>query len=233
MIARRPTHRLPAALLAAAAVLGLSLAVATGPAGAHGGDGQMELVSAVRGDGDAVDLTVRLTYVEDGHGVPDATVTAVVGDAAAVPLAAAGDEGDYAGTVDAAPGATIRVTSVEPVVTLDVAAPDATTTTTAATTTTDPTTTGSSTTTEATTTTEAATTTAPTPPQQGGAVIVDDDDGLSTGVILAIGAGVVAVAGAGIFAAYKMGQDKGADEPVDPDAPEGDGPGGPGATPSP
>lgn len=221
-----PTHRSREILLATIVALGLSLALGAGPAGAHGGDGQMELVSAVR-DGDSVDLTVRLTYVDDGHGVPDATVTAVVGEAAAVPLEPAGEEGNYQGTVVAPPGATIRVTSVDPVVTLDVAAPDAGPTTTTATSTT-------TTTAEPTTTAPPTTgaTTAPSPPQSG-AVIVDEDDGLPTGVVVALGAGVAAVAAVAVFAAYKLGQGKDSDDGgADPDTPAGDDDGPPGATPT-
>ena len=82
MILPRAAHpaRRAAAVAATVGALALGL-VPTGarPAAAHGGDGTMALVSATRaGAGDDVSLLVRLTYVDDGHGVPDATVTAVV-----------------------------------------------------------------------------------------------------------------------------------------------------------
>ena len=194
-------RRAPVALVAVLAAVALALGLAPTIAGAHGGDGEMTLVSATRGASDEVDLTVELVYVEDGHGVPDATVTAVVGDSAAVTLAATATEGQYQGVVEAPAGSTIRVTSVEPVTTLEVPAPAA-----AATTTTEAPTTS---TTEATTTTAApttepapTTTEAPTPD----VVVEDDDGGLSTGVLVAIGAGVVVIAGLGIWAALNLGK---------------------------
>ncbi|CAN5652352.1 hypothetical protein BH24ACT4_BH24ACT4_22920 [soil metagenome] len=153
-----PAHplRLLLALLAGVAlVLGLSA-----PVSAHGEEGTWELVSAERGDGQAVDLVVRLTFTNDGDPVTDATVTAVVGDAATD-----------------APAST----------------------------------------------TEAATTTSTTAPP-GQAVLVDDEDsGLSTGALVAMGAGVAGVAAAGVFAAYKQGQKKDEDERQGP--PPGSGPG--------
>ncbi|WCO67360.1 hypothetical protein PO878_01340 [Iamia majanohamensis] len=203
-------RRAPAALVAVLAAVALALGLAPTVAGAHGGDGEMTLVSATRGAGDEVDLTVELIYVEDGHGVPDATVTAVVGDSAAVTLAATAAEGQYQGVVEAPAGSTIRVTSVEPVTTLEVPAPVAAATTEAPTTSTTeaPTTTAAPTTEPAPTTTEAPTT---------DVVVEDDDDGgLSTGVLVAIGAGVVVIAGLGIWAALNLG--KGREDEDEPDA---------------
>lgn len=198
----RSTLRLLAALAGGLAVL---LLAAT-PAGAHGGPGQVEVTSTSR-DGDQVTLTVHLKYVEDGHGVPDATVTAVVDDGTPVPMEDGAEEGDYTVTVRAAEEATIRVTSVEPATSLELPAPSADET---PTTTSEPT--GSTTaSTEAETTTtsteatdesgeEPATTeaaAAPTDDAEGG-----DGGGSSSGLI--IGAVVAIVAAAGVVAALVL-----------------------------
>lgn len=143
-------------------LLGVLAAVllAAVPVGAHGGDGQSEITSVTR-DGDEVTVVAHISYVADGHGVPDATVTVVVDDGTPVPMDPGAEEGDYQATVTAPPGATIRVTSVEPATSAEVAAPD----------TEEPTTTAAPETTE---TTEAPTTTAPEP------TAVDGDDEAST-----------------------------------------------------
>lgn len=221
------------ALLAVAAAVILSLGIAAAPAGAHGGPGQLDVVSATRGAGDAVDLVVSLTYVNDGDPVTDATVTAVVGDAAAVPLTAGDEEGQYQGGVDAPPGSTIRLTAVEPVATLEIPAPGGGVTTTTEAPTTTPAPTTEAPTTTATPTTEATTTTGPVP--GGTAVIVeDDDDGLPTGVLIGIGGAVAVVGAAAVFIAYTMGQRRKAEGDDDvtsgPDDPSAGGPaaGGPG-----
>jgi hypothetical protein len=159
------------------------------PALAHGGDGVIEVVTTIR-QGDDVFVRVRLTYEADGHGVPDATVTAVVDGETPVPLAAEDQEGLYSAPVPAEPGATIRVSSVEPATSVDVEAPaleeefpvlpsgeEATSTTTA------PATTES-------TTPEAEVEAAPTP-------VSDEDDG-SSAVPLIVGGVVVAGLVAGL-----------------------------------
>lgn len=108
---------------AATALVGfLALSGVGAPAAAHGGDGVIEVVTTVR-EGDDVRVRVRLTYEADGHGVPDATVTAVVDGDTPVPLEAEDQEGLYSGAVPAQPGATIRITSVEPATSVDVEAP--------------------------------------------------------------------------------------------------------------
>jgi hypothetical protein len=181
---------------ALAALLGLAavLLLAATPAGAHGGEGQVE-VSSITRDGDDVTVVARLTYLEDGHGVPDATVTVVVGDGTPVPMEPGTEEGDYQVTVPADEGATIRVTSVEPATTVEATAPAAEET---------------STTGETSTTTTAETTTAdagPTTPTNEDGVAVpgpngideapDDETGsvilIAVLAVLAVAAVVVAV----------------------------------------
>lgn len=196
--------RTVATLFALAVTVVLALGLVSTAAGAHEGEGQLDLVSATRVDGNAVDLVVMLTFVGDGHGVPDATVTAVVGEAAAVPLTSGVEEGQYQGTVVAPAGSTIRVTSVEPVVTLELPAPDPSASTTSAVPSPPPT--------EAPTTAEASptTTSGATPTDgrlaEGPGRVDDQDDGLSTGILVAVGAGVVAVAAAGIWVALNLGR---------------------------
>lgn len=118
------THLLRRAIATGATALAGLLAVSGlgAPAAAHGGDGVLEVVTTVR-DGDDVFVRVRLTYEADGHGVPDATLTAVVEGDTPVPLAAEEQEGLYSGAVPAQPGDTIRVTSVEPATSAEVEAP--------------------------------------------------------------------------------------------------------------
>jgi hypothetical protein len=94
------------------------------PAGAHGGEGEVEITSVTR-DGDQVTVVAHVRYLEDGHGVPDATVTVVVDDGTPVPMEAGAEEGDYTATVAAPPGAAVRVTSVEPAATAEGTAPEA------------------------------------------------------------------------------------------------------------
>ncbi len=179
-------------VLAAVALAGLAL-FAGAPAGAHGGDGQMEVTSLER-DGDDVTITVHLSYVADGHGVPDATVTVVVDDGTPAPMTAGATEGDYAATVVAAPGATLRVTSVEPPVTVDATAPEAATTTT-----TETTTTAGSDTTDAPATTDATTTTAPADGSTTSTPATDaeDDDG-GNGLVIGGLIALVVVAAAAV-----------------------------------
>ena len=166
----------------------LALSGVGAPAAAHGGDGVLEVVTTIR-DGDDVFVRVRLTYEADGHGIPDATVTAVIDGETPVPLAAEEQEGLYSGAVPAQPGDVIRISSVEPATSVEVDAPaleeefpvlpsgeEATSTTTAPTT-------------EATTTTEADDETAApaTVTDEGGS----DDDTNALPLVL----GGVAVAG--------------------------------------
>lgn len=176
-----------------------AILLAAMPAGAHGGDGEAEITSVTR-EGDQVVVVAHINYVEDGHGVPDATVTVVVDDGTPVPMEAGAEEGDYEATVPAEPGATIRVTSVEPATTAEVAAPAAD----------DPTTTAATETTEATTTTAADTTTtaldaesadgADTPVTAPEDVDGDSDDSNGSLIVIA----VVAVVLAAIVAAVVL-----------------------------
>lgn len=199
-----PSIHLPGAtrraVLVAAALFAAALALfgsAPGPAGAHGGEGELQVVSAERdGDGEAVAVTVRLTYVADGHGVPDATVTAVAGDAAATPLEPGDEEGLFTGSVEAPVGATIRVTSVDPVVSIETEAPPAAPA---------PTTTGTSPDDDTTTTTGSepttevpATETPATAPGDASRVTGDDDSSMRIAVI---GGGVALLGAAGVIAA--------------------------------
>jgi hypothetical protein len=133
-----------------AVLLGSLAAVllAASPVAAHGGEGEVEITSVTR-DGGQVTVVAHVIYVEDGHGVPDATVTVVVDDGTPVPMEPGAEDGDYQATVAAAPGATIRVTSVEPATAAEAPAPAAD----------DPTTSAAPDTTDATTTTAADTTT--------------------------------------------------------------------------
>lgn len=106
--------RLLALLLGALVVVVLSP-----PAAAHEGAGVIEVVDASSGE-QAITYRVRVSFVADGHGAPEATVTATpVQDGAArtpVPLQATGDEGIYAGTVSFPGGGawTVRFTSIRP-----------------------------------------------------------------------------------------------------------------------
>lgn len=134
--------RLPHLLLATLATALLLIAGTSGPATGHEGEGALEVLAAEPSGPLEVDYRVRLTYVADGHGAPDATVTAAPqGPAGAAappptPLAATDEEGVYAATVRfPSPGAwTVRFTAVTPPATVEraetVAPPPTTTTTT-------------------------------------------------------------------------------------------------------
>lgn len=122
-----------------ASILSVAVLVAADrPAAPHEGAGAIEVV---RSDA-AGDLTVRyrlrVTFVDDGHGAPEATVTATVLDATGprtpVAFARAEEDGVYEGTVTyPAPGPwTVRFTSIRPTGSIEhpeqVAAPATTTT---------------------------------------------------------------------------------------------------------
>lgn len=189
----RPTPRALAALVGLIAVLLL----AAPPAGAHGGEGEMEVTSVTR-DGADVTVAVRLIFVDDGHGVPDATVTVVVDEGTPVPMDPGATEGDYEATVTAPAGAAIRVTSVEPATTAEAVAPeeDEAPTTTASTTTAPPETDDDDQA-PATTEDEADDTTTPSDDEAD-----DSDDGGVNPVV--IGAIVAVVAAAGAMAAILL-----------------------------
>lgn len=116
-LVRRSVATAATALVAVLAVSGIG-----SPALAHGGDGAIEVVTTIRA-GDDVQITVRLTFVADGHGIPDATVTAVVEGQTPVPLEADDQEGLYSGAVPAQPGDVIRISSVEPPTSVELEAP--------------------------------------------------------------------------------------------------------------
>lgn len=168
-------------LAAALAVVAAALLLAA-PAGAHGGEASFTQVMALRTDTDAVQVTAELVYRADGHGVPDATVTAVVDGGTPVALEPSpGEEGLYVGTIDAPGGATIRVTSVDPAATGEAVAPEEAA--------------APSSTEGATSTTAAETTTTALPPATTevtptDAASDDGDDGLPVGLV---GAGAVVV----------------------------------------
>ena len=112
----------------------------TSRAGAHDGEGKIEVVSAeAAGDG-TVAYRLKVTYVADGHLAPEATITALIVDPAdpqaPQPLAKI-EEGIYGGSVTfPRPGpTTVRFTSLRPIASLEIPqeAPTPTTTTTIAT----------------------------------------------------------------------------------------------------
>ncbi|MET0913346.1 MAG: FixH family protein [Acidimicrobiales bacterium] len=101
----------PLAPALVAAVLGLTLLGAAGPAAAHGDEVVLEVVEATPSDeGSAVTYQVALTYENDGDGINGATVTATAflagGDPAAPQaLTGTGTDGLYEGTIAfSAPG---------------------------------------------------------------------------------------------------------------------------------
>ena len=130
-------------LLATLALLLTTLALAP-PAAAHEGEGAIDVIRSEPAGGLALRYELKVSFVADGHGAPDATVTATVVDPAGartpVPFTKVREDGTYEGTVTVpAPGTwTVRFTALRPTATLErpeeIAAP-ATTADTAATTT--------------------------------------------------------------------------------------------------
>jgi hypothetical protein len=182
--------KLSSRLLAAGGLVVASASVLVGasvPAAAHGGEGKAEVTTTRSGDDVAV--SVRITYEGDGHGVPGATVTVVVDDGTPSEMAAGPEEGVYEATIRAEPGATIRVTSVDPATSTEVLAPEAAEPV--------PTTAAEATTPSSTTETESTTT--PTADEESSAPVTertssasDDDSGSNTVVIVAIAAVLLA-----------------------------------------
>ena len=104
------------------AVTFVAVLAAPAPALAHGGDVRFEVIEAEPGDGgSSVAYLVALTYVDDGHGIDDATVTATPiragsGAEAPVTLIPTGAGGGYEATVTfPAPGSwTVRFDAAAP-----------------------------------------------------------------------------------------------------------------------
>lgn len=183
-----------------AVLVGLAVAIlAAAPASAHGGEGLAELTSVTR-DGDQVTVTVRLTWVGDSDGVPDASITAVVGGGTPVAMTPGATTGDYTATLPAAPGEVIVVTSAAPAVSLEVPAPEATPAPTTAPAETTTTVADESTTTAPPTTEAATTTTDPDAAAEAG-LTGEDDGGSAT---LVIGAAVAIVGAAVVIAVLVM-----------------------------
>lgn len=117
----------------------IALATVIPPAAvAHDGDGRIEVISAEpRADG-AIAYRLRVVFIADGHGAPEATVTATVVDPAnpqaPQPLTKSAEDGIYEGDVRfPRPGPwTIRFTTLRPTATLEraeeIVAPPTTTT---------------------------------------------------------------------------------------------------------
>ena len=135
-------------LAALTTLLLTSVLVAAPPSSAHEGQGTIEVSSSTPAGDFTLRYQLKVTYVTDGHGSPDATVTATVVDPSGartpVPFTKGGEDGIYEGAVTypAAGNWTVRFTSLRPTATLErleeVAAPApasvAASTTTAATT---------------------------------------------------------------------------------------------------
>jgi hypothetical protein len=111
-----------------------------GSASGHEGEGRLEVVATEPAGDLTVRYRVRSVFVADGHGAPEATVTATVIDPQSprtpVALSRSGEDGIYEGTVTfpAAGAWKVRFTSLRPTATLEIdaaltAAPSSTTTT--------------------------------------------------------------------------------------------------------
>lgn len=183
-----PTRALLRALAAALAGLATLLLLASSPASAHGGEGQIEITSLTR-QGSEVTVVAHVIYVADGHGVPDASVTVVVGEDTPVVMEPGAADGDYQATVPAAEGDVIRVTSVEPEVSTEATAPPPAETTTTSEPTSSTSTTTEAQTTESTVEDEGAA--GPTPVPDAGS---DDDSGGGSNLVVIIAVLVVLVA---------------------------------------
>lgn len=178
--------------LALVVCLMVSVGLSPAPVGAHDGEGNLEVLSTVRSDA-TVSVEVLLTFVGDGHGVPDATVTAVVPGATPVTLAAQAEEGRYEGSLEAGAGVVIRVTSVTPAASVEVAAPPLPVEPTAPSTTVATTAPSSTDPPDATSTNRVS---AGGPGDEVTAVVDDDADGGSAGrtaALVGVGAAVVAL----------------------------------------
>lgn len=112
-------------LFLAAAFASFGVAGATGPIGAHEGDGRLEVLTAEPREGGTVAYRVRSVFIADGHPAPEATVTATVVDPAdpQVPqtLTKDAEDGVYEGVVrfPRAGTWTVRFTSLRPTATLE------------------------------------------------------------------------------------------------------------------
>lgn len=191
--------------LVIAATIALTVGVVPSPAAAHDDAGQIALVGTGIGvEAMTGDFVVDVSFQNDGHGAPAATVTLVAEDGAGnrigpVAMSATQPDGRYAGSLTfPAPGAwTVRVTSLSPSASLEVPfvvmAPP-------------------------TSTTSAPATSAPTPPggsttsgvgqpaTEDAATTSDSTSGGSGLLLVVIGVLVVALLGGG-FAAWKARTD--------------------------
>jgi hypothetical protein len=183
------------------AAVALAMAWASGPAGAHGGEGVLTVESSTKDTRGGVRYVVRLTWEDDGHPAVDATVTAVpfgpaVTDATPLVMGPVDDDGRYQVSIPS-PGDgpwEARFTSVTPTASIvapgsEVPPPATSTTTTS----------GEAATTSAPTTAEAPATTDDEPSAAGpvadGTSAPDADSGSDSPLVLvALAVAVMAVA---------------------------------------
>jgi hypothetical protein len=209
--------RAAVALAVGVAILGLG-----SPAGAHGDDGDMEIITLAPVGSDAVRIEVGITYTSDGELAEDAQVEAVLrADNVTVgpQMLGRSSGGRYsAEIVVPAPGTwAVSVTSSDPTA-------DAT----GAVTVNPPVTTAAPTTTTATTTT-VATTTTEAPTEDLG---TEGDDSSLPLVIALVAGGLVLLAGVAVVVLRSSSDDE-TDGEDQPGAEGPTGPGGPGAVPPP
>lgn len=111
--------------LAGLTLLLTSVLAAAPPSSAHEGQGTIEVSSSMPAGDFTLRYQLQVTYVADGHGSPDATVTATVVDPSGartpVPFTNGGEDGIYEGAVTypAAGNWTVRFTSLRPTATLE------------------------------------------------------------------------------------------------------------------